>query len=571
MFNLKIPLKMLKKLPSLLIIGLFGFGLSAQTIVSTTPENQNVILEEFTGIHCVYCPQGHAIAKAIQDAHPDDVSLINIHTGGYANPGSGEPDFRTPYGAAIAGQTGLVGYPAATVNRHNFPGMEQGAAGTTALNRNNWNAAANMSLGQPSNVNVGVEASIDVQTNVLTVHVEAYYTGDSTEATNLLNVALLQNNTAGPQTGGNAGNNYIHMHRLVEMITGTWGEEISTTTAGTFVDRTYTYTIPADYNGVPTELADMEVVAFISQTHQEANMGQSTFPTFTGITLANDANVRYVVEVPQTCARYVNPQVNIQNMGSNPLTSLDIDYTVNGVTETYTWYGNIPSLHSETITMNVIWFDFDTTNTLTVTAPDDENNSNNTATTTFEKAVDATTTVEMELHTDAYGTECRWNVKDYEGNILYSGGPYGNNQTINETFDLPSNCYTFNIIDTYGDGGGPVTLTDSDGTVIYTTNGVYGSGEARQFSTDMFVMGVNQNDLENISLYPNPTSSIIYLKNAENSNIQVYDVLGKLIMTENNISSSEKEINVSSLQTGTYFMKISKDNAVTTKRFIVAN
>ena len=39
----------------------------AQTIVSTTPENKNAILEEFTGIYCVYCPDGHLIANNLKD------------------------------------------------------------------------------------------------------------------------------------------------------------------------------------------------------------------------------------------------------------------------------------------------------------------------------------------------------------------------------------------------------------------------------------------------------------------------------------------------------------------------
>src|SRR5690554_2477315 len=109
---------MLKKLPLNLVVVLFAFATYGQTIVSTSPQDQNVVLEEFTGIHCVYCPQGHAIAQAIQNANPDRVSLINIHVGSYAVPGAGEPDFRTPYGNAIVGQTGLTGYPGGTVNRH---------------------------------------------------------------------------------------------------------------------------------------------------------------------------------------------------------------------------------------------------------------------------------------------------------------------------------------------------------------------------------------------------------------------------------------------------------------------
>jgi hypothetical protein len=70
---------------------------------------------------------------------------------------------------------------------------------------------------------------------VLTVTVESYYTGTSPVATNKLNVALLQNNTLGPQTGGNMGNNYNHQHRLVHMLTGQWGTTISSTTTGSFI------------------------------------------------------------------------------------------------------------------------------------------------------------------------------------------------------------------------------------------------------------------------------------------------------------------------------------------------
>jgi hypothetical protein len=559
---------MFKKLPLSIVFALFAFASFGQTIVSTSPANKKVVLEEFTGIHCVYCPQGHAIAQAIQDNNPGNAFLINIHTGSFANPSGGEPDFRTPYGAAIAGQTGLVGYPAATVNRHNFPGKEQGAPGTTAMNRNNWTSASTITLGEGSNVNVGVEAEIDVQTNVLTVHVEAYYTSNSPESTNLLNVALLQNNTKGPQTGGGQGNNYVHMHRLVEMITGQWGEVINTTTAGTFVDRTFTYTIPAMYNNVPVEIADMEVVAFITNTHQELPSGSGVYPEFTGITNNNDANVRYIVDLPNTCSDMLAPQVNIQNLGQDPLTSLAIEYTINGDVNTYNWTGNITALHNETIELPEVSYNLQGTNTLEVSVPNDDNNANNDATATFDEAVGGTGTVYMELHTDGYGSEVRWNVKDVDGTVIYNGGPYGNNQTINVTFQLPANCYSFSIIDTFGDGGGAVNLTDSDGTIIYSTNGNYGSGETTQFSSNG-LLGANQSELDAISLYPNPASTVLNLKNAENATIQVYDVLGKMIFSQENISMDE-QINVANLQTGTYFMKISKDNLVATKRFLIS-
>ena len=82
---------------ALALVTTFAF---AQTFVSTTPENKNVVLEEFTGIYCGFCPDGHVIGQGLHDANPNDVFLINIHTGGYSNPnGPNDPDFNTIYGA----------------------------------------------------------------------------------------------------------------------------------------------------------------------------------------------------------------------------------------------------------------------------------------------------------------------------------------------------------------------------------------------------------------------------------------------------------------------------------------
>lgn len=239
--------------------------------MSTDVQKKNVVLEEYTGIHCVYCPQGHAIAQALKDENPGDVVLINIHTGSYANPYSGEPDFRTEFGDAIAGQSNLTGYPSGSVNRHIFPDLA--SSGGTAMGRGSWTTAASRIFVEDSPVNVGASTSYNAATRELTVNVELYYTSDSPEPSNFINVALLQSNILGPQTGGGAGDNYVHNHMLRYLITGQWGEEITTVSQGTFVERTYTYSIPDNYIDVDCIVEDCKVGVFVTETHQEIYSG----------------------------------------------------------------------------------------------------------------------------------------------------------------------------------------------------------------------------------------------------------------------------------------------------------
>lgn len=61
-----------------------GFAAKAQQYVSTEPANRNVIIEEFTGRNCGYCPDGHRIANEIMANNPGRVWAINVHAGGYA-------------------------------------------------------------------------------------------------------------------------------------------------------------------------------------------------------------------------------------------------------------------------------------------------------------------------------------------------------------------------------------------------------------------------------------------------------------------------------------------------------
>ncbi|SMC84403.1 T9SS type A sorting domain-containing protein [Moheibacter sediminis] len=543
-----------------------------QTIVSTTAENKKIILEEFTGINCVYCPQGHAIAKAIQDNNPGNVFLINIHQGGFATPQGSQPDFRTSFGNGIVNQSysgGGFGYPSGTVNRHVFPGREMTADGTTALDRGQWTAAANELLTENSYVNVALESSIDSQSRIMTITAEIYYTGNSPVSTNKLNIALLQNNTFGPQTGGGQGNNYNHMHRLIHMVTGQWGEEITTTSQGNFVQKTYTYTIPESHNNIPIVFGDLELVAFIAEGQQEIISGNGTSPAYTNLPLNNDMSIKSIREITPQCSGMAYPVIEIKNNGNNVLTTLDITYSINsGAPQVYTWTGSLGGLQYETVTLPGILYTQDE-NVLQISIPSDEDDSNNVGTINFNEAVQTSNNLILSVRTDNWGDECSWEILDSAGTVVYEGGPYNgqNNQTFTFDLALPGECYTFKLYDAFGDGGGAVSLKDSNNVVVYSTTGAYGAGASVNFSTEG-VMGVSDLTASNVQIYPNPSTGIINVEAKNASSIDVYDVTGKRVYSTSNVSQTTA-INLSAYGKGIFVVKISEGKNVTTKKVVI--
>ena len=414
---------------------------------------------------------------------------------------------------------------------------------------------------------------------MLTVTVESYYTGTSPVATNKLNVALLQNNTLGPQTGGNMGNNYNHQHRLVHMLTGQWGTTISSTTTGSFNTQTFTYTIPAAYNGVPTELADMELVAFVSETEQKIISGNGAKPTFTGL-LANDIEVKSILPIADQCSSAFAPKIKIQNKSQNNLTNLTINYSYNGGTnQVYNWTGNLTPMGISEVQLPISSFSLLPTNTLSVSVPNDDNNSNNVVSSNFNKAAEAVNTnITIKISTDQYGSETTWNLKNGAGTIVAQGGPYSDagagvypQPDVNVT--LPFDCYTFTIADSYGDGmccaygNGGYQILANNVLIAGMSGGAFGTGETKKFAV-VNPLSVSDFELNSIRFYPNPTTGIVTISLFEESTVSVIDLSGKQVMIKN-LEMGEATLDMSSLTKGMYLIQVTGENYTKTEKIIL--
>ncbi len=555
------------------------FSLSAvvaQTIVGTDPENKNVVLEEFTGLNCPACPSGHEKAQEIYNANPDDVTIIAIHTGSYANPSGSQPDYRTEWGGAIAGQSGLGGYPSATVNRHIYYG------GNTAMYTNYWVSASNQALAEPSYLNVGCEATIVTSTRQLIVEVEVYYTGDSPEPTNYLNVAILQNNIIGYQSGGSS--SYNHMHMLRHLLTGQWGIEINETTTGSLYSKTITYELPEDYNGVDLVLENINIAAFVSESHQEIISGDNA--EITMVTSNNYDAAIFSTIVPQTaCSDELIPVVNLKNYGVIDLTSLEFYYTVNdGDAVAFSWTGNLAQNESEYVTLPILTYTPTDNNIINIWCElpngeadqlpqNDDYNQNIVGSQNFPE------NCSFLLLVLENPEAITWSISDENGTIVAEGGPYSNNGFKIHPFSFPeTGCYDLTLSDATGMGlsGNLYVIADENDDILWT------GGEFTYTATANLAHGITVDinetlSSDDISIHPNPvaaTANIEFsLANNSDVNIAVFDILGKKItdLYNGEMSMGLQNItwDVNELNNGVYFVKIQMNNQVVTKKIMV--
>ena len=234
-----------------------------------TPSNKSVLIEEFTGTGCGYCPDGHKMVNDLMAANPGKVFGVNIHTGTYAN------RYTTSFGDSIDIEGGRKGsYPSISINRHVFTGT------TTSMNRSYTARYTNQALSMPACANIAAKAAIDKSTRELTVNVAVYYTGTPTGTTNRINVAILEDSIWGPQSDYGEGDGYnptqwnaehtqyCHMHMLRHLVTGQWGDAI-TPVVGQQIKKEYKYTLPATISNVTVVPEHLHLVVFLCEGHQE--------------------------------------------------------------------------------------------------------------------------------------------------------------------------------------------------------------------------------------------------------------------------------------------------------------
>lgn len=121
--------------------------------------------------------------------------------------------------------------------------------------------------------------------------------------------------------------------------------------------------------------------------------------------------------------------------------------------------------------------------------------------------------------------------------------------------------------------------TDIDGTLIpYSSANITGiagefAGNSQIFGIDLanIVLGVQTNEIEGYSAYPNPVKGnglTITTSSADKKTVAIYNVLGRRVFTQS-FTGTRETLNVSNISSGIYILKVTEGNKISTQKLII--
>ena len=280
--------------------------------------------------------------------------------------------------------------------------------------------------------------------------------------------------------------------------------------------------------------------------------------------------------------------VTIQSLNlGGPVLSCDVAVNINNEPYyTTTWNGSLNTYETASVNIPAIQNIPDGASiSFEVSYAGDMNFNNNAIWPDIKGSHAASNNVSLYIMTDCWGGEVSWELLKGGTTIAsVNGNTYGNLTEYTETWDLDAGCYTFNIMDSFGDGLEGTSYEpapcEMDGVAILTTNsswngqfqemnlwnGVgYGSGASVNFEVLPQFDIVETSNLD-ISIFPNPfkgqTNLSIYSGSEQEAIVEIYNQLGKKVYNSTAIlksGSNNIAINSSELLPGIYYLNVKID------------
>lgn len=242
---------------------------------------KKVILEDFTGTGCGYCPRGTTTMENIEATYPN---AIGIADHAYTSTSK----LNSAYSVAIDAGLSISAYPNGAVDRFLFSGET-----TVGLSTSKWTSKVSNRLLSSTPVSVNFTSTYNSSTRLLDVIVTANFVGAASGDLRI-NCVLMEDGITGYPQQNYMGNgcsspdptspwynypcvitNFVHNHvakiNLANDNWGTAGVIPSSVTSGSTYTQAYSYTLPTSWpspSGTMSQIintSNVYIVAFVSK------------------------------------------------------------------------------------------------------------------------------------------------------------------------------------------------------------------------------------------------------------------------------------------------------------------
>ncbi len=220
---------------------------------------RQILIEEFTGHKCGYCPGGDETIELLKDLYCDHVITVSFHTGTFAETnlsGQYTYDYRTLEGNTISSYFSPSEYPSAVINRKEF--------GTRILQgQSNWASKVAELLEQEPVIDISIDASLDAGSRDLEIDVDVVFI-DAMDENLMLSVYFVEDSIVSWQKDYSQNPSdiefYAHNHVFRDAINGAWGDEIlnGQINANEVKSKSFNYTMNQEW-----EIKNSSLIAFV--------------------------------------------------------------------------------------------------------------------------------------------------------------------------------------------------------------------------------------------------------------------------------------------------------------------
>ena len=535
---------------------LFASLLMLVSLKANAQNGRILLLESFTNTGCGPCAAYNPAMDALIAANSDIIAAIKYHVNW---PSATDPMYlhNTSDNGARTSYYGVNAVPHVVVDGNHFSGSPN------QLNQNVINQL--QAIGSPFELRLGYE--VDPAANTITVNVM----GQSSQEIigNLkLYVGVIEKEIHFNSAPGSNGERdfYSVMKKLLPNASGAY---IGNVAAGDYFAYSFTWELANIY-----DMSQLDAIAWVQnyntkEVYQACKSSQVVEPFY-----ANEAALGEVGNVKSVyCNGMASPSVVLRNFGSNPLTSAELEVSVNGdPLKTVQWNGNLPTFASETVDLGEISFAVEAENTLevqikSINGGDDEAPYNDTATFVFTGAPENVAKVlKLTIRTDNNPQEVTWQVRNMDSDeVVLEGGPYEQaNHNYTEVLEIVGDgCYDFTIFDAGGDGlsNGNGFYGLKAGSATLFSGGQYGFSESNEFSYEVF------EDVEETtsvtSVFPNPTSGTVTIMSEGRQKVAIYNMSGQRVFE--GLSDGYLRIDLKAYGAGVYAVQVGDE----TQRIVV--